>query len=284
MSNATNLNLNKLKRQLNSIDLSRNINGIYKKPRKVTTRTVRTVKKARPPLKLAKKTLIKNSSVKNYSKTKTESGVWTFLYITLLISIIFFILMLIYNLYMSFQDVTQQALNYQTTFNVENSIKNSPKGVIIDQEGAPISIEKGGNMADNKYLDLYGGNDFMKRSTVMNNQYINSDYADYPSRYGNNNINGSYSQSDNGVTKIYYENNMSPDRQQLNKYINQQNDYIRTINNRVRQINTNRMFTPTYSRDKLVLSELREYERQLANQVNSEVKNQPYLPDQKGYY
>lgn len=269
MSNATNLNLNKLKRQLNSIELSRNINGIYKKPRKVTMRTVRTVKKARPPLKLAK---------------KTESGLWTFLYTILLIAIIFFILMLIYNLYMSFQDVAQQALNYQTTFNVENSIKNSPKGVIIDQEGAPISIEKGGNMAGNKYLDLYGGNDFMKRSTAMNNQYINSDYADYPSRYGNNNINGSYSQSDNGVTKIYYENNMSPGRQQLNKYINQQNDYIRTINNRVRQINNNRMFTPTYSRDKLVLSELREYERQLANQVNSEVKNQPYLPDQKGYY
>ena len=44
------------------------------------------------------------------------------------------------------------------------------------------------------------------------------------------------------------------------------------------------MFTPEYSRDKLVLSELREYERQLANKVNSKVKNQPYLPDQKGYY
>ena len=142
--------------------------------------------------------------------------------------------------------------------------KNSPKGVIINQEGAPISE---GDMAD-KYLS-HSRDDFMKR-------YSNGKYA-IPR-------NGTYSQSDNGVTKIYYENNMSPDRQQLNQYINQQNDYVRTINNRVRQINTNRMFTPTYSRDKLVLAELREYERRLADKVNSEIKDQPYLPDQLGYY
>ena len=281
MSNPTNLNLNKLKLQLNS---SRNINSIYKKQRKVPIQTVRTIKKAIPSLKIVKN-LNNMQLVKNYSKK--ESGVWTFFYITLLIAIIFFILMLIYNIYISFQENIHQNLNYQTILDVENSIKNSPKGVIIDQEGAPISIEKGGNIAGNKYLDLYGCNDFMKRSSSLsNNKYINNDYANYPTLYGNNNNkrNGTYSQSDDGVTKIYYENNMNPSRQNLNQYINQQNDYIRTINNRVRQINTNRMFTPNYSRDKLVLSELREYERRLANKVKSEVKNQPYLVDQKNYY
>ena len=39
------------------------------------------------------------------------------------------------------------------------------------------------------------------------------------------------------------------------------------------------MYSPEYSRDKKNLENIRNYERLLANQVNQESRNQPYLSD-----
>jgi len=273
MSRAINLNLAKLKRQINN---STNVN-VLKKPRRVV--------RVKRPVKVKK---LVRPKPPNHNKN-SGSTFWDFFYVMLSLAVLFFIVMLLYNLYLSFSYGTSQAIaDQQTAIAIEDKVKKAPKGVIIDQEGAPISIERGGNMAGNKYLALYGGEDFMRRSRYSPWRE-SSPYALYPGRYsggyGYNRYNsGYYSQSDDGVTKIYYENNMNPDRSNLNAYINNQNDYIRNINKRVRQINMGRMYTPTFSRDKAALRKIRGYERRLANQVHRERKNQPYLPDRSKYY
>ena len=43
------------------------------------------------------------------------------------------------------------------------------------------------------------------------------------------------------------------------------------------------MYSPEYSNDVQTLQQVRNYERTLANRVNSEYKKQPYLPDQSKY-
>jgi len=273
MSRAINLNLAKLKRQINN---STNVN-VLKKPRRVV--------RVKRPVKVKK---LVRPKPPNHNKN-SGSTFWDFFYVMLSLAVLFFIVMLLYNLYLSFSYGTSQAIaDQQTAIAIEDKVKKAPKGVIIDQEGAPISIERGGNMAGNKYLALYGGEDFMRRSRYSPWRE-SSPYALYPGRYsggyGYNRYNsGYYSQSDDGVTKIYYENNTNPDRSNLNAYINNQNNYIRNINKRVRQINMGRMYTPTFSRDKAALRKIRGYERRLANQVHRERKNQPYLPDRSKYY
>ena len=296
MNNIVNLDLEKIKKQLNR---STNINAMYNKkrnknlsnkvnktPRKipnvtknVTKKVTRKVTKRKPanvPTKISRR-VSSNNAKSNH--TKSISWLWTFFYLALILSILFFMYMLIFNLYISYEE-SEARSSRRTDIIIEDKLKKAPKGVIIDQEGAPISVEKTGDITENKYLSLYGGDDYMRKMKgyrPLGNQYINSQYAPYPGRY-----NG-YS-SDRGVTKIYYKNQMNGERRKLNKFINQQNNYIRQINNRVRQINTGRMYNPTYARDKAVLAELRNYERRLANQVKNEAINQPYLPDQSGHY
>ena len=282
MSRAINLNLANLKRQL---DNSKNVN-VLKKPRKIV-RVKRVNKPAKPVSRVKKLT-------KPINHQPPDHTFWNLLYVLLSLVVLFLIVMLLYNLYTSFQIGASQAISdQQTAITIEDRVKKAPKGVIIDKEGAPISIEKGGNMADNKYLALYGGDDFMRKSQYSPSG-IYSPYAPYPGGYSGGYSGGYgsfssygagyYSQSDDGITKIYYENNMNPNRSNLNEYIKNQNKYIRNINKRVRQINTGRMYTPTYSRDKAALREIRGYERRLANQVHRETKNQPYLSDRSNYY
>jgi hypothetical protein len=72
----------------------------------------------------------------------------------------------------------------------------------------------------------------------------------------------------------YAPNNYSKD---LNKYIVKQNKYIMDINNRVREINGCRLHSSKYLRDKAILSQIRENERNMANQVALQQQYEPVL-------
>jgi hypothetical protein len=304
MNSLQNANLVRLKRQLNK---NTNVNLLYKKPVKKSTTFKKIIKKVNKPKTKSKVLVTKNKTV-NFSNTD-NSTVWTFMYVILTISILFFIALLLFNLY---KEYLYSLLDQTNDINLDNQVTKAPKGVIINQEGAQISVEKSGDITENKYLTLYGGDDFMKRKSNNSSSVDNSPYSSYPDSYngysGNNGNNeysgnngyGGYSEyngysgysgngrnlnnSDDGVTKIYYELNMTGDRKKLNDYIEQQNNYIKNINERVQQINKSRMYTPEYAQDMASLSQIRNYERRIANQVNRESKSQPYLPDQVNYY
>jgi len=273
--NSQNVNLTRLKRELNK---SINVNMLYKnRVKKITN-----VKKINRPKNIYKPQINRPKNIyrpqinrpkyvdKISNFSNTNSTLWTFFYIILTISILFFIALLLFNLYKEYiYSLSEQTNN----INIDNQITKAPKGV-IDKEGAPISFEKSGDITENKYLTLYGGDDFMKKN--FNSLPSNSPYSSYPNNYNGYN-------ADNGVTKIYYENNMTDDNKKLNNYIEKQNNYIKNINKRVNQINSSRMYTPEYIQDKESLSHIRNYERLLANKVSQEYKNQPYLQEIVNY-
>ena len=304
--NSQNVNLTRLKRELNK---SINVNMLYKNRVKKLTNVKKinrltnvkkinrltNVKKINRPNNTYKRQIYNsqingpnntykrqiyksqinrpNNIYKPSNSSNTNSKVWTFFYIILTVSILFFIALLLFNLYKEYI----YSLSEQTNdINIDNQITKAPKGV-IDKEGAPISVETSGNITENKYLTLYGGDDFMKKN--FNSLPTNSPYSSYPNSYSGYNGNN----ADNGVTKIYYENNMTDDNKKLNNYIEKQNNYIKNINKRVHQINSNRMYTPEYIQDKESLSHIRNYERLLANKVSQEYKNQPYLQEIVNY-
>ena len=296
--NSQNVNLTRLKRELNK---SINVNMLYKnrvkkltnvkqinKPKyinktpKYINKTPKYINKIPRYINKTQRNIGKytNNSpinipkyIKSSNSSNTNSTVWTFFYIILTVSILFFIALLLFNLYKEYI----YSLSEQTNdINIDNQITKAPKGV-IDKEGAPISVETSGNITENKYLTLYGGDDFMKKN--FNSLPTNSPYSSYPNSYSGYNGNN----ADNGVTKIYYENNMTDDNKKLNNYIEKQNNYIKNINKRVHQINSNRMYTPEYIQDKESLSHIRNYERLLANKVSQEYKNQPYLQEIVNY-
>ena len=63
----------------------------------------------------------------------------------------------------------------------------------------------------------------------------------------------------------------------LNKYILRQNKYISDINERVRDINKCRLHSSKYLRDNAILSQIRENERRMANEVALEKQSEPVL-------
>ena len=204
----------------------------------------------------------------------SKSYMRNIIYIILIIFILFFIAFLLYNLYIDY------IINKNQHININYQIQKAPSGVIIGQAGAPISVEKSRDITENKYLSLYGGDDFMKKVSNPSNLY--STYPNIANEYNKDNNYSNYKDinninPDNGVTKNYYENNLS--KPNINNYINEQNNYIKRINERVRQINNSRMYSPEYSRDKKNLEHIRNYERLLANQVNQASRYQPYLSD-----
>ena len=204
----------------------------------------------------------------------SKSYMRNIIYIILIIFILFFIAFLLYNLYIDY------IINKNQQININYQIQKAPSGVIIGQAGAPISVEKSRDITENKYLSLYGGDDFMKKVSNPSNLY--STYPNIANEYNKDNNYSNYKDinninPDNGVTKNYYENNLS--KPNINNYINEQNNYIKRINERVRQINNSRMYSPEYSRDKKNLEHIRNYERLLANQVNQASRYQPYLSD-----
>lgn len=279
MNSSVKMNIEKIKKQLNNSTIvnvmkSKNIVN-NKKPLKKIVKSVKDVKK---PIKMDK----------TYMNSSNNS--WDFLSILLLLVLLFFIVVIIYNIYLYL--VNKQSDN-QIDITIDKEINETPDGVVINQEGAPISVEENDDITENKYLSLYDGDNYLKQVLEKPfNEYTQySTYQGYnnnlyPNRYNKYNRYGPgyYSQTDNGITKIYYEKVRDFDNSELNNYIKDQNQYIKDVNKRVKQINNNRMNTPTYSRDKAILNEIRKYERKLANQVHRESKNQPYLPDQNIYY
>jgi hypothetical protein len=278
MNSSVKMNIEKIKKQLNNSTIvnvmkSKNIVS-NKKPLKKIVKSVKDVKK---PIKMDK----------TYMNSSNNS--WDFLSILLLLVLLFFIVVIIYNIYLYL--VNKQSDN-QIDITIDKEINETPDGVVINQEGAPISVEENDDITENKYLSLYDGDNYLKQVLEKPfNEYTQySTYQGYnnlyPNRYNKYNRYGPgyYSQTDNGITKIYYEKVRDFDNSELNNYIKDQNQYIKDVNKRVKQINNNRMNTPTYSRDKAILNKIRKYERKLANQVHRESKNQTYLPDQNIYY
>jgi len=279
MNSSVKMNIEKIKKQLNNstiVNVMKSKNSIgNKKPLK---KIVKSVKDVKNPVKLDKKYI--NSS----------NNSWDFLSILLLLVLLFFIGVIIYNIYLYL--VNEQSDN-QIDITIDKEINETPDGVVINQEGAPISVEENDDITENKYLSLYDSDDYLKQVLEKPfNEYTQySTYQGYnnnlcPNRYNRYNRYGPgyYSQTDDGITKIYYEKVRDFDNSGLNNYIRDQNQYIKDVNKRVKQINNNRMNTPTYSRDKAILNEIRKYERKLANKVHRESKNQPYIPDQNIYY
>ena len=267
MNSSVKMNIEKIKKQLNNSTIvnvmkSKNIVS-NKKPLKKIVKSVKDVKK---PIKMDK----------TYMNSSNNS--WDFLSILFLLLLLFFIIVIIYNIYLYL--VNEQSDN-QIDIITDKEINETPDGVVINQEGAPISVEENDDITENKYLSLYDGDNYLKQ--VLEKPF--NDYTQYSTYQGYNRYGpGYYSQTDDGITKIYYEKVRDFDNSGLNNYIKDQNQYIKDVNKRVKQINNNRMNTPTYSRDKAILNEIRKYERKLANQVHRESKNQPYLPDQNIYY
>jgi hypothetical protein len=251
---------NSYKYKLRNIQNKMNkLNGINRKSKKPI---IKYINKINLPSKLDK------INYENKSQN-SKSSIINIIYIILIILILFFIAFIFYNLYIDY------IINKNQNININYQIQKAPAGVIIGQEGAPISVEKSRDITENKYLSLYGGDDFMKR--VSNSSDLSNSYSTYPNIINEYNKDVNNINPDNGVTKKYYENNLS--NPNINNYINEQNNYIKRINERVQQINNSRMYSPEYSRDKKNLEHIRNYERLLANQVNQESKNQPYLSD-----
>jgi hypothetical protein len=288
-----NSNIMKIKSQLNS---NINVDNLYAnskpiiKPNSYKNKLRNIQNKMNKLNGINRKSIMKPTKYITYKMSEnksqnSKSSIRNVIYIILIILILFFIAFLLYNLYIDY------IINKNQHININYQIQKAPSGVIIGQAGAPISVEKSRDITENKYLSLYGGDDFIKR--VSNPSNLSNPYSTYPNitneydkdvnysnykdvNYSNykdvNNIN-----PDNGVTKNYYENNLS--NPNINNYINEQNNYIKRINERVRQINNSRMYSPEYSRDKKNLEHIRNYERLLANQVNQASRNQPYLSD-----
>lgn len=279
MNSSVKMNIEKIKKQLNNstiVNVMKSKNSIgNKKPLK---KIVKSVKDVKNPVRL------------NKTYINSSNNSWDFLSILLLLVLLFFIGVIIYNIYLYL--VNEQSDN-QIDITIDKEINETPDGVVINQEGAPISVEEDDDMTENKYLSLYDSDDYLKQVLEKPfNEYTQySTYQGYnnnlcPNRYNRYNCYGPgyYSQTDDGITKIYYEKVRDFDNSGLNNYIRDQNQYIKDINKRVKQINNNRMNTPTYTRNKEILNEIRKYERKLANKVHRESKNQPYLPEQNIYY
>ena len=279
MNSSVKMNIEKIKKQLNNstiVNVMKSKNSIgNKKPLK---KIVKSVKDVKNPVRL------------NKTYINSSNNSWDFLSILLLLVLLFFIGVIIYNIYLYL--VNEQSDN-QIDITIDKEINETPDGVVINQEGAPISVEENDDITENKYLSLYDSDDYLKQVLEKPfNEYTQySTYQGYnnnlcPNRYNRYNRYGPgyYSQTDDGITKIYYEKVRDFDNSGLNNYIRDQNQYIKDVNKRVKQINNNRMNTPTYTRNKAILNEIRKYERKLANKVHRESKNQPYLPDQNIYY
>ena len=127
------LDLKELKKNLNN---STNVN-VLKKPKKVITRNVtkRVALVNKKPVKVTRRR----------TRTSSNSSQWDFLSVLLTIALLFFIGVVVYNIYL-YLLVPQEVEKPQIT--IEDKVKKAPKGVIIDQEGAPISVEKGGDITE----------------------------------------------------------------------------------------------------------------------------------------
>ena len=172
------------------------------------------------------------------------------------------------------------------------------------QEGAPISVERGGDITENSMLNqtgVPGMPGWVPENTTnaanaanaahLDQSYLGSTtsamadqgyltdtntgsmYAAYPSRKQRERRQR-FSPSD------YYGGFSGMTRSQINDYITKENEYIRNVNHRVHQINKHRMLSPDFLKEKESLAQIREYERSLANRVNYDQQNQPDLQDQ----
>lgn len=170
-----------------------------------------------------------------------------------------------------------------------------PKGVsdMPQQEGAPISVEKGGDITENPILNqtgvpgmpgwvpedttnalppeasYLGSMNSLPDQGYLTDMTSGSIYASYPQRLREKRQR--FDPSD------YYGGFSGMTRSQINDYITKENDYIRNVNHRVHQINHRRMLSPDFLQEKEALAEVREYERRLANRVDYDQQYQPDL-------
>lgn len=187
-----------------------------------------------------------------------------------------------------------------------------PRAGIPSTMGVPISVEEGGDISENRFLNLYGSPTapgFASDPYGIAPGYQPSWKYKHPSSgytpWGSGAVNATFPPVDSNppYTNVasypdgtqtltpndildtsqadYYQGaeTASVARDQLNQYVAEQNQQVRAINARVAQINRKRMFSPEFMRHKSELREVRNIERRLANRVYTEAQDQPDLPD-----
>ena len=203
--NISGQNVNINKRRLVKINkpksLIKPINKPIIKPRTVN-KPINKPKRIMKPVNKKFNVPIQKSVNTRTKNTKNISTISDILYTILILIIIGLVVGLIYTLYFSFQ--------LPPTFIDINNLPPGPAGVIINQEGSPISIEKSGDMTENKYLSTYGGDGGIGGAVSPKMSEVSGTFAQYPGYPGYDGNN------DDGVTKIYYQNVA---RQKLNNYV-----------------------------------------------------------------
>jgi hypothetical protein len=259
------IKMNKFNRINRSLKKLQNISNSLseKRPMNITKTPVNATKVF---TNIAKKN-VKN--VKNSSGKNIDTSFILFIFILILVFLLLFFL---------FYYFIRNKDNYEMNNEIIQQSYQSPKGILDmpTQMGAPVSNEKGPDSSENAYLTLYGSPDApgFKEYSQMGN---NLKYSGYSS---GNYYAEEYPQMGDYYLEAEYEN---IPRRNLNGYIQKQNRYVRSINNRIKQINEKRMYDPAFIRHLAELSELRNFERELANKVHKEADKQPILPDQSPY-
>jgi hypothetical protein len=246
-------------------------------------------KKLRPNNRNKKSIVSKKTKGHHLSKKKNSGGgfLMTFLYVLLILSIILTIFAFIFHYFL--RNKADEISNRFVEKTVEILKKRAPQGLLDPDAkmGAPVRTEGPPDDTENPYLNLYGSPDAPGFSGLPGG--IAPGYRHAYSAWGDEYPSGHpfwKKWGDRWFEKKVYDYNVSGDdlsRQRLNEYVRDQNDYIKSINERVKQINTDLMYSPQYIEDKMALKEIRETERELANQVRREKRDEPILPDQYYY-
>lgn len=230
---------------------------------------LKKIKRSENRIIKSKKTVLKKNNNDN-------NNIMSILLIILFVLILIVLGFIAYNLF------------YPQTIFQPSQPTDNPTGVIIP-EGAPISVEKGGDITENKFLTEFGGvtptgsSINHVKNSIQQNDLQTGFYGSYAPYQSQSNYEGaglksdSFFRTEDGITKIYYENVSNSERQRLNDYIRKQNQYVGRINKRIKQINKKRMYGKNYLNDKKNLKEIREYERRLANKIQNEREYQPEL-------
>lgn len=240
------------------------------------------------PLARIQNKLFENVEKPLVNTSVSSSWLWGLLYTFLALLLIVLFFNIIYHWYSTQPDLPPLP---QVDTSIPKGLSDMPR-----QMGAPISVEKGGDITENPMLNqtgvpgmpgwvpedttnaipdqtYLGSMNSMADQGYLTDMSSGSMYASYPSRRQRERRQR-FDPSD------YYGGFSGMTRSQINDYITKENEYIRNVNHRVHQINRHRMLSPDYLKEKEALAEVREYERRLANRVDYDRQNEPDLQDQ----
>lgn len=267
---------------LNASAVRRNVNADRNINQSIRRLRERLGSAPKPKQRVRKARAKPDQSTQGWSLTHT-------LYVVLIFILIGLIAYLVYQ-YLNkpdYSDDIEQRLIKRTKEMIERRMKNAPKGLvdIPRQMGAPISVEEQKNSAGNPYLYLYGSPDSPGFASYPGHRppgyrHMYTAWGRNPGEtIGTQPYYSSWERYNKPQSYVVQESSVNYPRSQLNEYVEEQNRYIKKVNDRVRQINEQRMFSPRFLRHSAELSEIRNFERRLANKVHRESEDQPHLPD-----